>query len=76
MRALDTAKEMGLLTVALAGADGGDVLERPSVDHVLMAHADDPVVVKEMHVTVYHILWELVHVFFEQPDALDREVSA
>jgi len=23
-----------------------------------------------MHVTAYHVLWELVHVFFEQPGVL------
>jgi len=27
-------------------------------------------VVKELQVTTYHILWELVHVFFEQPGVL------
>ncbi|CAM3780129.1 SIS domain-containing protein [Nocardiopsis rhodophaea] len=76
VRAVDTAKELGLLTVVLAGGDGGDVAGRPSADHVLLAHADDPLVVKEAHVTIYHILWELVHVFFEQPGVLDQGVSA
>jgi hypothetical protein len=23
-----------------------------------------------MHVTTYHVLWELVHVFFDQPKVL------
>jgi len=64
---LDTAKELGLLTVALTGGDGGRVY---SVDHLLVAASDDPRVVKEMHVTMYHILWELVHVFLEQPGVL------
>jgi D-sedoheptulose 7-phosphate isomerase len=27
-------------------------------------------VVKELQVTAYHVLWELVHVFFEQPGVL------
>jgi D-sedoheptulose 7-phosphate isomerase len=34
----------------------------------------DPRVVKELQVTTYHILWELVHVFFEQPGVLDPGV--
>jgi D-sedoheptulose 7-phosphate isomerase len=28
-------------------------------------------VVKEVHVTAYHVLWELVHVFFEHPGVLE-----
>lgn len=39
-------------------------------DHILVAAADDPTVVKEIHVTAYHLLWELVHVFFDQPGLL------
>jgi D-sedoheptulose 7-phosphate isomerase len=37
---------------------------------VLVARSTDPRVVKEVHVTTYHVLWELVHVFFEHPGAL------
>jgi len=46
------------------------------VDHVLAVSSDDPRVVKEVHVTIYHILWELVHVFFEQPGVLAPGVIA
>jgi D-sedoheptulose 7-phosphate isomerase len=67
-RGLETGRELGLLTVALAGGDGGDLAG--AVDHLLLAASDDPLVAKEIHVTVYHILWELVHVFFEQPEVL------
>src|SRR5438874_2038510 len=47
-----------------------------AADHVLLARSGDPRVVKEMHVTMYHLLWELVHVFFEQPGALSPGVVA
>lgn len=67
---LVTAKELGLLTVALVGGDGGAIAASPAVDHTLLASSDDPRLVKEMHVTIYHVLWELVHVFFEQPGVL------
>jgi D-sedoheptulose 7-phosphate isomerase len=66
---LETAREMGLLTVALTGGDGGQAAAKVA-DHVLVANSSDPRVVKEMHVTLYHVLWELVHVFFEQPGVL------
>jgi D-sedoheptulose 7-phosphate isomerase len=74
LRGLATAHDMGLLTVALCGGDGGSVAAAPSVDHVLVARSADPRIVKEIHVTVYHVLWELVHVFLEQPGALAPEV--
>jgi D-sedoheptulose 7-phosphate isomerase len=69
---LETARELGLLTVALVGGDGpaaGSAAAK-AADHVLVAGSSDPRVVKEMHVTLYHVLWELVHVFFEQPGIL------
>jgi D-sedoheptulose 7-phosphate isomerase len=58
--ALRTAGELGLLTVALAGEESVDA------EHVLRVPSDDPLVLKEVHVTMYHVLWELVHVFLEQ----------
>ncbi len=73
---LETARELGLLTVALAGGDGGRLAASKAVDHLLVAGSDDPRVVKEMHVTAYHVLWELVHVFFEQPGVLGPGVVA
>ncbi|SFP69503.1 D-sedoheptulose-7-phosphate isomerase [Amycolatopsis rubida] len=74
-RGLETAHELGLLTVALTGGDGTAVAATPGLDHLLVARSADPRVVKEVHVTTYHILWELVHVFFEQPGLLDPEVT-
>jgi D-sedoheptulose 7-phosphate isomerase len=71
---LEAASELGLLTIALAGGDGGRIAASKAVDHLLVARSADPRVVKEMHVTAYHVLWELVHVFFEQPGVLGPEV--
>ena len=67
---LETARELGLLTVALTGGDGGAIATSKAVDHLIVAASPDPRVVKEIHVTAYHVLWELVHVFFEQPGVL------
>ena len=71
---LETARELGLLTVALVGGDGSAAGK--VADHVLVAGSGDPRVVKEMQVTLYHVLWELVHVFFEQPGVLGPGVVA
>jgi len=73
---LVTARELGLLTIALVGSDGGAIAASPAVDHALVARSADPRVVKEVHVTTYHVLWELVHVFFEQPGVLAPGVVA
>lgn len=73
---LATARELGMLTIALVGGDGGRIAAAHAADHVLLAASGDPCVSKEIQVTTYHILWELVHVFFEQPGVLDPGVVA
>jgi D-sedoheptulose 7-phosphate isomerase len=73
---LATAREAGLLTIALTGSECGAIAGSGVADHVLVADSADPRVVKEMHVTMYHLLWELVHVFLEQPGTLSPGVFA
>jgi D-sedoheptulose 7-phosphate isomerase len=73
---LQAAHQLGLLTIALAGGDGGQIASLPGVDHMLLARSTDPRIVKEIQVTIYHVLWELVHVFFEQPGLLAPEAVA
>jgi D-sedoheptulose 7-phosphate isomerase len=67
---LETARSLGLLTIALVGGRGGRIAASGAADYLLAAASDDPRVIKEVHVTMYHVLWELVHVFFEQPGVL------
>jgi D-sedoheptulose 7-phosphate isomerase len=75
VRAFETARELGLLTVALCGSGGGPVARRSDlVDWCLVMHSSDPLIVKEVQMTTYHILWELVHVFLEQAGMLDPGV--
>jgi D-sedoheptulose 7-phosphate isomerase len=74
LRAFAVARRRGLLTIGLAGSSGGLMAGNPDVDHLVTAGTDDPRLVKEVHVTAYHVLWELVHVFFEQPGLLGPEV--
>jgi D-sedoheptulose 7-phosphate isomerase len=71
---LAVARDLGLLTIALVGGDGGRIAAARMADHLLTVASGDPRVVKEWQVTTYHILWELVHVFFEQPGVLDPGV--
>lgn len=67
--ALTVARQLGLLTFGLAGGDGGR-LRQSQLDYCFVVPAQDPLVVQETHETLYHILWELVHVFFEHEGLL------
>jgi D-sedoheptulose 7-phosphate isomerase len=71
---LSTAKQIGMLTVALVGGVGGAIAASSAVDHVFTVSSADPRIVKEVHVTAYHLLWELVHLFFEH--TVPSEASA
>jgi D-sedoheptulose 7-phosphate isomerase len=65
VRAAFTAtRERGLLTIALVAAESDT--EAIGAEHVLVAGASDPRIAKEMQVTMYHVLWELTHVFLER----------
>jgi D-sedoheptulose 7-phosphate isomerase len=55
-RALAVARERGCLTMAFCPAGAEWELQPPG---------DDPDVRQELAETAYHVLWELVHVFFE-----------
>lgn len=68
---LEAAHRSGMLTVALVGDPSSPIGTSSAVDHVITVASDDPAVVKEVHTTAYHVLWELVHVFLEQPGLLE-----
>ena len=61
---LRVAARSGMLTVALVPADSAVLA---CVDHQLVTATNDPTIAREVRVTLYHLLWELVHVFLEQP---------
>ena len=61
MTAFAKAKEMGLVTIGLAGGDGGKMKQSQLVDHCLLVPSDSIHRVQECHVAIYHILWDLVH---------------
>jgi D-sedoheptulose 7-phosphate isomerase len=73
MEGLRAAGEHGLLTILLVGGPDGFEEANRSIDHVLATSSSDPRIVKEIHVSTYHLLWELVHLFLEQPGVLGPE---
>jgi D-sedoheptulose 7-phosphate isomerase len=60
--AVAVARDRGCLTIAFAPAGAEWQFEPPS---------DDPYVRQELIETLYHVLWELVHVFFEHRGLLE-----
>jgi D-sedoheptulose 7-phosphate isomerase len=65
---LRAARRAGLLTVGMFGARAASAGAEYEdlVQHRFVVRSDDPLVVKEVQVTTYHVLWELVHVFLER----------
>lgn len=55
------AKELGLVTIGLAGGDGGQMKRAGTVDHCLVVPSSSIHRIQECHVAAYHILWDLVH---------------
>ena len=68
VQALETARELGLLTIAFTGKDGGrlpDLAEYCFVVPSFSIHR-----IQETHVTLYHIVWDLVHVALGEDDVI------
>jgi D-sedoheptulose 7-phosphate isomerase len=68
VQALETARELGLLTIAFTGKDGGrlpDLAEYCFVVPSFSIHR-----IQETHVTLYHIVWDLVHVVLGEDDVI------
>ncbi|GLR83750.1 D-sedoheptulose-7-phosphate isomerase [Bradyrhizobium iriomotense] len=61
MAAFAKAREMGIVTIGLAGGDGGKMKTSGSVDYCLVVPTTSIHRTQECHVTAYHILWDLVH---------------
>jgi D-sedoheptulose 7-phosphate isomerase len=70
--ALTLAKRMGMLTLGLTGGNGGSLaqLSQDQLDYCFIVPTSDPLVIQETHETLYHVLWELVHIFFEHEGLL------
>ena len=63
---LGRARELGMLTIALTGLVDSDASTGPlPADHLFAVPSVDRCIVQETHEMLYHVLWELVHVFFD-----------
>ncbi len=60
LKALKTAKDMGIATIGLLGKGGGDALAH--IDHALVVPSDTTARIQESHILIGHILCELIEI--------------
>jgi len=61
LAAFARAKEIGVVTIGMAGGAGGRMAAPGVVDHCLTVPARSIHRIQECHVAAYHILWDLTH---------------
>jgi D-sedoheptulose 7-phosphate isomerase len=61
--ALEEARKRKLLTVALLGYDGGEILRRGLADFPIVIHSDYIPRIQEVQASVYHIIREMLEVY-------------
>jgi len=59
LRAFDEAARRGMVTVGIAGYDGGKMAELDTVDHLFVVPSASVHRIQEAQTTLYHALWEL-----------------
>jgi D-sedoheptulose 7-phosphate isomerase len=59
LRAFDEASRRGMLTVGLAGYDGGKMAELDSIDYLFVAPSSSVHRIQEAQTTIYQVLWQL-----------------
>lgn len=68
LKAFEAAKKIGMVTIGLTGRDGGDVAK--IVDHALIVSSTSTPRIQEVHITVGHVICEMVDFkLFQRPDS-------
>ncbi len=67
MHAFATARSLKLITIGFAGDEGGKMqaLSGDLLDYCLTVPTSSIHRIQESHVTLYHIMWDLVHTFLQ-----------
>ena len=59
LRAFDEASRRGMLTIGLAGYDGGTMAELDRIDYLFVVPSSSVHRIQEAQTTIYQVLWEL-----------------
>lgn len=76
LNAFGTARRMKLVTIGFAGNDGGRMAQMQAeglLDHCLTVPTSSIHRIQETHVTLYHIVWDLVHTFLQSGALVEEE---
>jgi D-sedoheptulose 7-phosphate isomerase len=66
IHAVEVAREIGVMTIALTGKDGGRLATLADVSFVVPSFSIHRI--QETHVALYHVLWDLVHLALGEDD--------
>ena len=66
--ALEAAKKKGILTIAFSGKDGGRLAAAAEYCFTVPSYSTHRI--QESHVTLLHILWDLIHVSMGEEDVI------
>lgn len=66
IRAFEEASRRGLVTVGLAGYEGGKMAEVDTIDYLFVVPSSSVHRIQEAQTTVYHVLWELTQKALEE----------
>jgi D-sedoheptulose 7-phosphate isomerase len=67
LRGMHEARRRGMFTVGLAGYDGGRMAHDTALHHCFVVRSSSVHRIQEVQTTLYHVLWELVQRFMEEP---------
>lgn len=76
LHAFQTARKMKMTTIGFAGGDGGKMSETKKqglIDFCFTVPSASVHRIQESHVTLYHIIWDMVHTFFENKALLQSD---
>ncbi|HEY1627023.1 MAG TPA: SIS domain-containing protein [Streptosporangiaceae bacterium] len=69
VRAFDEASRRGMLTIGMAGYDGGKMAELDSIDYLFVQPSTSIHRIQEAQTTTYQVLWELTQALLIQQGA-------
>lgn len=75
LHAFQTARRMKMTTIGFAGNEGGKMAEMcaaGALDFCLNVPTSSIHRIQETHVTLYHILWDMVHTFLQHKSLVDE----
>jgi D-sedoheptulose 7-phosphate isomerase len=65
LSAFEVANRRGMMTIGIAGYDGGQMAEAGTIDFLFVAPSTSVHRIQEAQTTIYHMLWEVTQAFLE-----------